>query len=202
MKKCTKCGEVKPLDEFSRKADAKDGKHPICKACDASRRRLQREQNIERERRRDLARYPARRDEKRAYNAGYYESKKARIKAAVDARRQRLKDTSEFRAANAARQAKRNAIKHQATPPWADHQKIRAVYAWAKHLEPLGINCEVDHIVPLRGKNVCGLHVHDNLRVVIDVENRSKGARMMDPFEPCEYDMPGFREWLAVRVSD
>jgi hypothetical protein len=33
MKKCTKCGVVKPLDEFYRAAGGKDGHRTECKAC-------------------------------------------------------------------------------------------------------------------------------------------------------------------------
>ena len=33
IKKCSKCGEVKPADEFSNKADSKDGKGSRCKSC-------------------------------------------------------------------------------------------------------------------------------------------------------------------------
>jgi len=32
-KKCTKCGDVKPLEEFHRKQSRKDGRTSICKAC-------------------------------------------------------------------------------------------------------------------------------------------------------------------------
>ena len=63
----------------------------------------------------------------------------------------------------------------KAMPPWADRKAIRAVFkeAQARTIES-GIPHEVDHIVPLQGKNVCGLHVHWNLRVITAQENRRK----------------------------
>ncbi len=41
-KACTKCGEVKPLDEFSNKKDGKDGKRANCKTCVGTSARLYR----------------------------------------------------------------------------------------------------------------------------------------------------------------
>lgn len=64
----------------------------------------------------------------------------------------------------------------QATPPWVDLSAITDVYRQAAILaEATGIPHDVDHIVPLRGKNVCGLHVHWNLRPLPASDNRSKG---------------------------
>lgn len=39
MKKCTKCGETKPLTEFSKHPECKDGVLSYCKKCDAKRRK-------------------------------------------------------------------------------------------------------------------------------------------------------------------
>lgn len=67
--------------------------------------------------------------------------------------------------------AKRRADSILRTPKWADLEKIKQVY----------INCPkgmvVDHIVPLRGKNVSGLHVHTNLQYLTPSENSHKGNR-------------------------
>lgn len=43
-----------------------------------------------------------------------------------------------------------------------------------------GIVHEVDHIVPLQGENVCGLHVETNLRVITKAANREKSNRWQD----------------------
>lgn len=69
----------------------------------------------------------------------------------------------------------------QATPPWCDRSAIRAIFAKAKQMtQKTGIQHDVDHIVPLRGKTVSGLHVPENLRVIPSAENKRKAAKFME----------------------
>lgn len=76
----------------------------------------------------------------------------------------------------AADSSKRRASQFKACPWWADMVAIEAVYRECRKLTQLsGIDHHVDHIVPILGKNVCGLHVHWNLRVISAKENQVKG---------------------------
>ena len=75
-----------------------------------------------------------------------------------------------------ARNTKRRAYKLNATPNWAELDKIKIVYEKVKWLESLtGLRYHVDHIVPLKGENVCGLHVWANLQILEFGINCSKG---------------------------
>jgi 5-methylcytosine-specific restriction endonuclease McrA len=60
----------------------------------------------------------------------------------------------------------------QRTPTWANREAIDAIYAEARRM-----NMTVDHIVPLRGKTVCGFHVENNLQLLTHEENARKGNR-------------------------
>lgn len=69
----------------------------------------------------------------------------------------------------------RRAAEVSATPKWADRRAIESFYIAAQFLSTeTGIKHSVDHICPLRGATVCGLHVADNLRVLAHTENCSK----------------------------
>jgi hypothetical protein len=77
-----------------------------------------------------------------------------------------------------AKLAKYNASKLQRTPKWlteSDLRMIEAKYSLAAMLtRETGITHHVDHIIPLQGKKVSGLHVFSNLRVIPGTDNVKK----------------------------
>ena len=80
-----------------------------------------------------------------------------------------------------------NKINHymkRPTPCWLteyDWRVMDAFYHLAKYLtKQTGIRYEVDHIIPLQGKFVSGLHVPDNLQIITKSANSAKRNRYAD----------------------
>ncbi len=76
----------------------------------------------------------------------------------------------------------------QATPKWLtpeDKLEIRLKYRLAIEMtRQTGVRYAVDHIVPLLGETVSGLHVPWNLEVITQEENLKKSNRLVDPTHP------------------
>ena len=80
-----------------------------------------------------------------------------------------------------AARARRRAAQESATPSWltaVDKAMIQEMYdvSEARYIQT-GIKHHVDHIVPINGKGVSGMHVPWNLQVITAHENLSKGWR-------------------------
>lgn len=74
--------------------------------------------------------------------------------------------------------ARYRAAKKNRVPVWVDHSAIRQVYEERERIEQeTGIKHHVDHVLPLKGKHVSGLHVAQNLRVEPALYNKRKGNR-------------------------
>ncbi|MFL1449238.1 HNH endonuclease signature motif containing protein [Pseudomonas tritici] len=77
--------------------------------------------------------------------------------------------------------SKRRTALRIATPAWADHIAIEAFYVEARRLTAVtGVLHEVDHIVPIQGKRVCGLHVEANLQILTKIDNVKKHSSFDD----------------------
>ena len=76
--------------------------------------------------------------------------------------------------------AARRCAELKATPGWSDRAKIRQIYLKAKNIsEETKLLHHVDHIIPLRGKLVSGLHVPENLQIIPWQENLKKGNKFV-----------------------
>ena len=106
------------------------------------------------------------------YQTAYYESNREKL---LQARREYVQLNPEKLAAQS---AKRKAARSQRTPGWltqTDYAIMDSFYAQARAMsDQTGEKYHVDHIVPLRGKKVSGLHVPSNLRVIPAAENIRK----------------------------
>jgi hypothetical protein len=147
LKQCSECHLVKNTDDFYTRKASKDGKQSYCKDCSKKKRKDQ----LFRNRKPRLKLSDSEKKEKRRIS-----DKNWRInnpgKARARSRRydQRLK---------------------QATPPWLTDDQKKAIDTIYEN-RPDGYH--VDHIVPLKGKNVCGLHVPWNLQYLLAEKNMKK----------------------------
>ena len=170
MKKCSKCNKEKELTCFGTYNNR--GKVLVRRSCNQCRSKAQQEyykENKESLRAKDKTQEALQKQKE------YREANKARVLA----NKKKWRDTNKGK--QIAILQKRRAAKIKRTPSWLsqEHQKaIRLEYelaAWCTAVT--GIIYHVDHIVPLRGKTVSGLHVPWNLQVIPAKDNLAKGNR-------------------------
>lgn len=196
-KRCSKCGTYKPTTEFHKRiASRKDGLCPLCKPC-----AIKKSKEYSADHKENKRNYDAEYREKnkgrlalirRAYLVSHAQENRERVKEwALNnpdkvilqrknayARRGAalIKKLHEWKKNNPhlvrSNTAKRRAKKKLATPAWADKAAINEIY---KHATEAGLH--VDHIVPLRSRIVCGLHVEYNLQPIPPHENHIKSNR-------------------------
>ncbi len=171
MKTCNRCNKSKPDSEF---VSLKTGKpRKSCDTCSGYFRKgtaTWRKKNPEKDRAIHTAYVAANRQKMREYDAarrvGNEEKYRANATAWNKANPHKVNE----------RNARRRAARINAEPPWlSDYHidQIEALYLFCQQ----NSGFHVDHIVPLQGKNVCGLHVPWNLQILTAEENMRKGNR-------------------------
>jgi len=81
-------------------------------------------------------------------------------------------------------EAKRRAAKLERTPVWSDAKEISLIYQQSASLQKLfGRAMNVDHVVPLQGDLVSGLHAPHNLQIMFAPDNLYKSNK---------FDIEGF----------
>jgi 5-methylcytosine-specific restriction endonuclease McrA len=198
-KKCTKCGETKPLEQFYRFKYGRLGRQAECKPCLDSRRRANALANAERElasrrewakrnppteeQRQRKALYRAGRKEvMRQYSAAWYAKNKDRlraIRAAWHAANYETKRKPKMVQNEANRRARRRAAggAHTIEQVMELMEKQRFVCVCCQ--TSIKDSFHRDHIVPLASG---GSNDISNIQLLCPPCNRSKGARSMDQF--------------------
>lgn len=166
--RCIRCSEEKCANDFYAPAAGKSKPNPCyCKPCSRDYQRRARAANPERfnkVKRESVRRHPNSTKEWLARNPGYM---------AEYMRRWRQVNKREPRGhAEGGRHGR-------IVPPWADKDAIKATYRLAAiATSHTGMVWHVDHIYPIHGEKVCGLHVETNLQLLPAIENLAKGRRL------------------------
>lgn len=197
-KVCTKCNETKTVDLFYKRSDRLSGYTSHCKACKRahdnahySKPEIKQKVSEYAKARRELPEVKA---EQFAYRKTY--NKLDRVKEAKKLHQRGRRLNSEvvqkerLRDAQYAKQhpekfamktRKRKIAKLNRTPFWLNDGQLfemESVYKYCASLRAIGLDYEVDHIIPLQGKTVSGLHAPWNLQVITASENAAKGNRI------------------------
>lgn len=152
MKTCSKCNESKPLKMYFKDKSKKLNVSSYCKICTANRLRI-------------------------AYRKKHGIPENKAFKSITDMKEYKKQKRREriLNGKNAEMNASYRARKLKAKPKWLTEEhkdKMKEIYKQGRALDK-----HVDHIVPLRGKNVSGLHVPWNLQLLEPKENLRKSNR-------------------------
>lgn len=158
-KLCIKCDTVKRLKFFSKDKYKKDGLQNYCKSCI------------------------------KLYNKKYYIENKDKIINNVNIYKSNNKEkvktylklySKEWRNNNKSKNCHKAALyrtRKLNASNIADIENIKQAYKKCSEINKItGITHHVDHIIPLKGKDVCGLHVSWNLQIIKAEDNLKKGV--------------------------
>jgi len=157
---CRGCSQDKPVEGFSKSSARKDGLQSRCKICCAKTTKSWKISNKE-------ANYET--------NKRWFAKNPESLRKNSRAHYQRNSVSECLRTSQ--KRLKRNLSRDTFLSKFYESE-IKNFYWLAKDLELVsGQKYHVDHIVPLQGDNVCGLHVPWNLQVLPADINLSKGNK-------------------------
>jgi hypothetical protein len=160
MKTCKWCNTEKSFDNFYKTKTAKDGLQSHCKDCHSKYNSKKYYENHEENRKRLSNYYHENHEVEKENRRSHYRNNKSTYLFNYYKREDRLK---------------------LATPSWLTNemlQEIKLIYKRRQELsESTTIEYHVDHIIPIQGGNVCGLHVPWNLQILTAEENLRKSNK-------------------------
>jgi hypothetical protein len=160
MKYCPNCQTNKLFTEFSKNKSRKDGLMGYCKLCQQEKRKIS-DQKYKEDRNAFARQWRNENRDAHLATLKRYRNKRQSVRTAL--------------------QVKRKTAKLQRTPSWltdSDLLYIQCLYQVASmRTKETGYAWHVDHIIPLQGRTVSGLHVPSNLRVIPATENLQKSNK-------------------------
>jgi hypothetical protein len=159
MKYCPTCKTDKETDEFPKNRRNLGGLHSECKVCAKERITKWRKANKEYLKEYDKEWQTQNKDKKSKNYKKWQQSNKAVVNSV---------------------NSRRRAAEKSATPLWADTKEIQYFYNLASYFTWVSggfVKYHVDHVVPLKGKQVCGLHVQNNLQILKSGDNLRKSNK-------------------------
>ncbi len=170
MRSCRKCGVIKPILDFKKHTH---GYRHVCKKC-----QYLAEMNNPIAHSNRNARNKVYRDSERGRAVAQAYSRSTKGRASRYAAIKRYENTPQGAENKYFSTAKRRASRIQRTPAWLtvdDLWMIKEIYSLARlRTQVFGFKWHVDHIIPLQGGTVSGLHVPKNLRVIPWIDNQRK----------------------------
>jgi hypothetical protein len=197
-KACTKCKKTKPVDLFYKRSDYPGKYTSNCRTCkrahDNAHSSLPETKTKRSEYFKKLRSTSAYKAKESLYKHAYHRTEeyrqikklKQRIRRSNPeiAQQERLRDVKYAKTHPekfAIKTRKRKIAKLQRTPFWLNNGQLfemDCIYKYCAALRAVGLDYEVDHVVPLQGKTVSGFHVPWNMQILTASENAAKGNRV------------------------
>lgn len=166
-KVCTGCNQLKNLEDYHKSSKEKSGYNSKCKQCKRDYYLLNKNKYAKK--------YQDNAESFKAYSNSWRSQNKQHLSDYFKNYRKARKDRVAFW--NKTYQCR----KTKATPSWLTKKHLEEIaYYYTLSSEAFiltGEKYHVDHIVPLKGKNICGLHVPWNLQVIPKSDNLRKGNK-------------------------